>query len=120
MEQVKFPVGTIVKAKYTYGGEVQHWKLYKILGYTNTKVRFIEIESKDIYDDGKTGPHYYDDPRHCEPVMYFGEYNEIGEPHLRSYKFSKYNGEMYFSPEEFYYTDGEYKPGEYLESYNYH
>jgi len=120
MNQNRFPIGTIVKAKYTYGSEVQYWKLYKIIGYTNTRVKFIEVETKTVYDDGKTGPHYYSDPRHCEPVLYFGKYNEVGESKTKSFKFSNYNGEMYFSPEEFYYTCGEYKPGEYLEEYNYH
>lgn len=120
MEQNRFPIGTIVKARYTYGSEVQYWKLYKIIGYTATRVKFIEIETKSVYDDGKDGPHYYDAPRHCEPVMYFGQYNEVGDPKTKSYKFSTYDGEMRFSPEEFYYVCGEYKPGEYLEEYNYH
>ena len=120
MEQERFPIGAIVKAKYTYGGEVQYWKLYKILGYTNTRVKFVEIETKSVYDDGKSGPHYYDAPRHREPVMYFGKYNEVGDVRTRAYKFSKYDGEMTFSPEEFYYVTGLYKSDDYLEEYNYH
>ena len=119
MDEKKLPVGTIMAARYTYGGETQLWKFYKILGYTPTKVRLIEIEGKTVYDDGKTGPHYYDDPRHCIPVEYFGRYNEIGVPFLRKYRFSKYDGEMCVTPEEFYYASGAWD-GKPLEEYNYH
>ena len=112
------PVGTIVAARYTYGDEIQLWKFYKILGYTNTRVRFQEIEHKTVYDDGKTGPHYYSDPRHCIPVQVDGEYKMIGPIRTKSYKILT-SGTMCFHPEEFYAVYGAWN-GEPLEEYNYH
>lgn len=119
MQNKLLPVGTILAAKYTYGSETQLWKFYKILGYTATRVRLVEIQSKTTYDDGKSGPHYYDAPRHCAPVMRFGKYDEIGIPFLKKYRFSTYTGEMCVSPEELYHAHGAWS-GKPLEEYNYH
>lgn len=96
------PIGTVIMAKYTYGGEILHWKFYAILGYTRTKVKIQEIDSLTTYDDGKEGPHYYDAPKHIQPVIDTHNHATlVGKPKLVNYKVSN-DGKMTCNPEEYY------------------
>lgn len=111
------PVGTIVAAKYETC-ETLYWKFYTITGYTAKRVEIREIESKVTYDDGVEGPHYYDAPKHTQPVV-TNEYAKAIEGAKRvSYKITD-SGVMCFSPEQFYRVRGAWN-GKPLETYNYH
>ncbi len=95
------PVGAIVMARYTYGGEILHYKFYAITGYTAKKVRIQEVESLVTYDDGLPSPHYYDSPKHIRPVTDSNGYAKlIGNSKLVTYKIE--DGRMTFRPEEYY------------------
>ena len=113
------PVGTVVVAKYTYGLEILHYKFFAIVGYTAKKVRIQELDALTTYDDGREGPHYYDDPKHIQPVVDTqGRAYPIGGSKLVNYKISE-EGKMSFKPEEFYRFNGVWN-GKPLEVYNLH
>lgn len=111
------PVGTIVAAKYETC-ETLYWKFYVITGYTAKRVEIKKIESKITYDDGVDGPHYYDAPKHTQPVITNGFANPIEGAKRVSYKITD-SGVMCFNPEQFYRVRGAWN-GEPLETYNYH
>lgn len=72
VQNEKLEVGDIIAAKSTYSWEFLHYTFYKVVGTTPTMVRLAEIETEYIYDDGKKGPHYYDDPYCVAPKMQNG------------------------------------------------
>lgn len=114
-------VGDILSAKYTYGWECLFWKFFRVTRTTPSMVEIEELKGKTVYDDGKTGPHYYDDPRHYDLVRdSFG--NPIPEDRgifgLRKVKYLK-SGDPVVKPEEFYRSIGIWD-GKPLEEYNYH
>ena len=65
----RLEVGDIIAAKSTYGWEFLSYTFYKVVKTTNSMVTLTELEHETIYDDGKTGPHYYDDPYTIRPKM---------------------------------------------------
>jgi len=114
------PIGTIVYAKYTYGGETCLYHFYRIEGYTGKSVRITKLIEERVYDDGKTGPHYYDDPFHVKPKVVNGRYvlDTIIYKSLRKI-YTNSKGKMWFKPEEFFSYQGPWD-GQPLEAYNYH
>ena len=113
------PIGTVTVAKYTYGSEILHYKFFTIVGYTAKKVRIQELDTITTYDDGKEGPHYYDDPKHIQPALDTqGRAYPVGESKLVNYKISE-KGTMTFKPEEFYRYNGVWE-GKPLEVFNLH
>lgn len=119
-----FPIGAIIVASNTYGVEYLNYKFYRVLGYTAKRIRIQEVESLVTYDDEKSEPHRYTDPKHIRPVM--DEHNIpilIGSPKLVSYKVKGTPGTPTFSvrlrPEEYYTCEGVWN-GAPLEVYNYH
>ena len=115
----KLPVGTIVAAYHTYGGESLFWKFYKIVGYTEKRVKFQELDDITTYDDGLDGPHYYNDPKHCQPKLDAnGDYIPVGPVKTKNFKILS-DGTFCFRPEEFYIAFDAWN-GEPLETYNYH
>lgn len=116
----RLPIGTIVYARYTYGGETCLYHFYRIDGYTKKGVRITKLEDERVYDDGKTGPHYYDDPFHVRPKMIDDKYvldPEIYKSLRKIYVNSR--DEMRFKTEEFFSYQGVWN-GQPLEAYNYH
>lgn len=65
----KLEVGDILAAKSTYSWEFLSYTFYKVIKTTPSMVTIVELEDETIYDDGKTGPHYYDDPHTIRPKM---------------------------------------------------
>lgn len=65
----KLEVGDIIAAKSTYGWEFLSYTFYKVVKTTTSMVTLTELQHETLYDDGKTGPHYYDDPYHVAPKM---------------------------------------------------
>lgn len=116
----KLPIGTIVYARYTYNGETCFHHFYRIEGYTEKGVRITRLQTETVYDDGKVGPHYYDDPYHERPKKIDGKYvidTDIYKSLRKIYTNSR--GEMRFKPEEFFSYQGVWD-GKPLEAYNYH
>ena len=116
----RLPVGTVVYARTSYNGEFLHYHFYKIEGYTRNGVRITRIETETVYDDGKKGPHYYDDPYHVQPKTIEGKYvldTDMWQV-LRKIRWSS-NGEMRFRPEECFSYQGVWD-GQPLEAYNLH
>lgn len=111
------PIGTIVAAKYE-NCETLYWKFYVITGYTAKRVEIREIKSKVTYDDGVDGPHYYDAPKHTQPIITNGFADVIGAAKKVSYEITD-SGIMRFSPEPFYRVSEAWS-GEPLETYNLH
>ena len=116
----RLPIGTIVYARYTYGGETCLYHFYRIEGYTEKSVRITRLETETVYDDGKKGPHYYNDPYHVRPKMIDGKY-AIDSRLYKSLRklYTNSRGEMKFKPEEFLSYQGPWD-GQPLEAYNYH
>ena len=63
----KIEVGDILAAKSTYGWEFCGYTFYKVTKTTPSMVIIVELKKETLYDDGKTGPHYYNDPYHVAP-----------------------------------------------------
>lgn len=114
-------VGDILAAKYTYGWECLLWEFFRVVRTTPSMVEIEQLKGKTVYDDGKTGPHYYDDPRHYDLVR-DAEGNPVVDTNgihgKRKVKYTK-SGVPVVKPEDFYCSRGIWD-GKPLESYNYH
>ena len=111
-------IGNVLAARYTYGDEILNWRFYIICGYTAKRVKIQRIEDVTTYDDGLEGPHYYDAPKHIQPVIVDGKAIPIDEPKNISYKILS-DGTFCVHPEPFYTSYGVWT-GEPLEKYNLH
>ena len=115
----KLPVGTIVYAKYTYGGEICHYNFYKIEGYTEKSVKITKLETEILYDK-ESDYHYYDDPYTLVPRKLEGRYVIDTDVYNVSRKLHEgVNGEMTFKPEDYFVYQGPWL-GIPLKAYNYH
>lgn len=85
----KLQVGDILAAKSTYSWEFLHYTFYKVLKVTESMVTLAKIETETIYDDGKTGGHYYDDPYCVTPKMIDGHYVLDNETIRRKVSYTK-------------------------------
>ena len=70
----KLEVGDIIAAKSTYSWEFLHYTFYKVLKTTESMVTLSQVETEYIYDDGRKGPHYYNDPYCVAPKKVNGHY----------------------------------------------
>lgn len=111
-------VGRILAAKYFYGDEILTWKFYIVRGYTAKRVKIQELKTITTYDDGLKGPHYYDAPKHIQPVIVDGYVTTCGDIKNISYKLLS-DGTFCVHPEPYYTSYGVWN-GEPLEKYNLH
>lgn len=119
-------VGDVLASEYVYGGECLIWDFFLVTKTTPKTVTLNRIVKETRYDDGRKGPHYYDDPKHCFPKT--REVNGRKEYCLESgYEDSvirrkvSYNreGTPVVKTDEFYISRGTWS-GEPLEEYNLH
>lgn len=85
----KLEVGDIIAAKSTYSWEFLHYTFYKVIKATASMVVLDEVESETIYDDGKKGPHCYDDSYCVAPKMVDGHFILINNPIRRKVNYIK-------------------------------
>lgn len=115
MTKGQLPVNSIIAARFTYGDEIEHYHFYQIVSYSAKRVRIAKLRDIVTYDDGRVGPHYYNDPKHIRPIE---PYEWCEAPKSVSYKITS-DGYMKIKPEEYYTSYGDWS-GEPLEIYNYH
>ncbi len=115
MTKGQLPEGTIIAAKYTYGDEILHYKFYQIVSYSTKRVRIVRLRDIVTYDDGMPGPHYFNDPKHIQPLEPY-EWDEASKS--VSYQVND-QGYMVIRPEEYYRSVGDWD-GNPLEIYNLH
>lgn len=116
-------VGDVLAAKYTYGDEILSWKFWYVTKVTSAMVEIAELKRKTVYDDGKTGPHYYDDPYHYQPELVQNKegqwcYLLSGVSHRRKVTYTSY-GEPVIKTEEYWKAVGLWD-GRPLPGYNLH